>query len=62
MCVRAFFLISHLIILHCREVIMYYHCDWGGTDDDVLPCCVTTTLCVLLPVWDGGEDWWYCSK
>lgn len=34
----------------------------GGTDDNVLPCCVSTTLCVLLPIWDGGEDWWYYSK
>lgn len=35
----------------------------GGTNDNVLPSCVTTiTLCFLLPIWDGGEDWWYNNK
>ena len=33
----------------------------GGTVDNVLPCCVSTTFCVLLPIWDGGEVWWYYS-
>lgn len=35
---------------------------WGDTNDNVLPCCTTSTICLLLPIRNGGENQWYNSK